>query len=76
MCVALPGRVEWIGHRDGASIPGRIRVGKALTEVDFILLPEVVVGDYVVAHSGYAVATVPEETVTETLELLAFDDPG
>lgn len=76
MCVALPGRVEWIGHRDGASIPGRIRVGKALAEVDFILLPEVVVGDYVVAHSGYAVATVPEETVAETLGLLASDDPG
>jgi hydrogenase maturation factor len=51
-------------------------MGKALVEVDFILLPEVAVGDYVVAHSGYAVATVPEETATETLGLLASDDPG
>lgn len=72
MCVALPGRVEWIGTRTAASIPGRIRIGETQAEVDLLLIPEVEVGDYVIAHSGYAIAIVGEAAAAESLALLGM----
>lgn len=70
MCVALPARVEWIGDRSTVSIPGRVRIGDAESEVDLLLVPEVVVGDHVFVHSGYAISIVPETAVDATLTFL------
>lgn len=49
----------------------------AVTEVDGVkrqarldLLPEAVVGDYVLVHAGLAIATVDAVAAQETLELL------
>ena len=68
MCVALPALVEWIGDRSTVSVPGRVRIGEAQTEVDLLLVPEAVVGDHVIVHSGYAISIVPEAALAE--------DPG
>lgn len=68
MCVALPARVEWIGDRSTVSIPGRVRIGDAESEVDLLLVPEVEVGDHVIVHSGYAISVVSEAALAE--------DPG
>jgi hydrogenase expression/formation protein HypC len=76
MCVALPARVEWIGDRSIVSIPGRVRIGEARLEVDLLLVPEVVVGDHVFVHSGYAISIVPESAADETLALLNTRDQG
>ena len=65
MCIAIPMRIIAI---DGAM---------AITEVDGVkrqarldLLPEAVVGDYVLVHAGLAIATVDAAAAQETLELL------
>ena len=49
----------------------------AITEVDGVtrqvrldLLPEVVLGDYVLVHAGLAIARVDAESAAETLALL------
>jgi hydrogenase maturation factor len=44
--------------------------------VDLLLVPEVVVGDHVFVHSGYAISIVPESAADETLALLNTRDQG
>jgi len=65
MCLAIPMKIVEI---DGVT---------AVTEVDGVkrqarldLLPEAVVGDYVLVHAGLAIATVDAVAAQETLELL------
>ena len=70
MCVALPARVDRIDSRTSTSIPGRATVGRSQITVDLILVPEVAVGDYVIVHSGYAIAIVPEEEAEKSRALL------
>lgn len=63
MCVAIPGRVVWIGADDVATRPALFRVGDVDHRVDLVMVPEVQVGDWVIAHSGYAIRRLPEQSV-------------
>ena len=74
MCVAAPGRIEWIGAPTAASIPGRIDAGGRLHDVDLIMVPEAALGDYVIAHSGFAIRLVPGGEAEETRRLLGLED--
>jgi hydrogenase maturation factor len=69
VCVALAGRVEWIGERSITSVPGRVCFGDAAVETELLLVPEVTVGDYVTVHAGYAVAVVPADAVADNHRL-------
>lgn len=73
MCVAIPGRITWIGDGSDASIPGRIETGGTSRDVNLVMVPEARVGDYVVVHSGYAVNVIPEDHARDTLESLGID---
>lgn len=65
MCLAIPMRVVEIdGFRAVAEVDGVRR------EARLDLLPEVVVGDYVLIHAGLAIATVDPEAAEETLTVL------
>jgi len=72
MCVAVPGRVEWIGSTSDASIPGRVNTGDASHEVNLVMVPQAGVGDYVIAHSGYAIRVVPAAEAEETRRQLGL----
>ena len=67
MCLAVPARV--IEMRDG--LLGRVELGGVVREVSFALLPDVVVGEYVLLHAGYALQKVDTADAEETLRLLA-----
>ncbi len=69
MCVAVPGRITWIGVATAASIPARIETGGATHDVDLVMVPEAVVGDYVVVHAGYVINVIPKDRARDTLEL-------
>lgn len=56
MCVAIAGRVEEILERTEFSMPGLVRFPSEVLRIDLVLVPDVQPGDWVVAHSGYAVA--------------------
>lgn len=73
MCVAVPGRLIWIGEGTGASIPARIETATTIQDVDVVMVPQAVVGDYVIAHSGYAIRLVPAATARGTLRLLGIE---
>ena len=61
MCVAIPGRIVSIGEQTGPSIPATVVIGEVERDVDLAMVPEAVVGDRVIVHSGYAIRLVPSE---------------
>ncbi len=66
MCLGIPARI--ISRADGSS--AEVEVGGVRREVDLTLVPEAVVGDYVLIHVGYAIQRVDEAEAQATLELL------
>ncbi len=65
MCLAIPMRlVEIDGAIAVAEVDGVTR------QVRLDLLPEAVLGDYVLIHAGLAIARVDAEQAEETLSLL------
>lgn len=73
MCVAVPGRIVSVGGRDGPSRPGQVAFPDGSNrEIDLALLPDASVGEYVVVHSGFAVAKVSERSALESYRL--FED--
>ena len=73
MCVALPGKVVWIGDRSETSIPGRLDLADRQTDVDLAMVPDVQLGDYVIAHSGYAIRIVEASTAEEVRDQLGIN---
>lgn len=66
MCLAVPLRVCSI---DGAM--AEVEMGGVLLRVSLALTPEVQVGDYVLVHTGFAIARLDEQEALETLALFA-----
>lgn len=65
MCLAIPAQVKSVeGHE------GEVEVGGISRKASFMLTPEVMVGDYVLLHTGYAISVVDETEAKETLKLL------
>ncbi len=62
MCVALPGRIISL-HRDGVVVTGMVDFDGQEREINFTMLPDVEVGEHVVAHAGFAVARAGTEDV-------------
>jgi hydrogenase expression/formation protein HypC len=65
MCLAIPMRLIEI---DGAA--GVAEVDGVTRQVRLDLLPDVVLGDYILIHAGLAIARVDPEYAQETLSLL------
>ena len=66
MCLAIPMKLVAREGRDGtAEISGVTR--KVLLD----LLPDAVIGDYLIVHAGYAIQRLDEEEATVILETLS-----
>ena len=69
MCLAVPGRI--------VELDGDVGVADAMGnrfEVRTTLVPEIVLGDIVLVHAGFAIAKVDEEEAKKTWELFAEID--
>ncbi len=73
MCVAAPARVIEIDDRAAFSIPATVEIGTVRQTVDLVMVPEAVVGDTVIIHSGYAVSLVDPDDARTRLEWLGLD---
>ena len=69
MCLALPCRVVAIAEGDGDK--ATIDVSGMRKEISLALLEDVVVGDYVIVHVGYALTKLDPEEAEKTLALFA-----
>ncbi len=69
MCLGIPGRVTELYEEHGAKM-GRVDFGGVVKAVCLEYVPEVVMGDYVIVHVGFAITRLDEESALETLEHL------
>jgi len=67
MCLALPARVMAL---EGADI-AVVDLGGVRKRISIALVPEVLIGDYVIVHVGYAIGMLDIEEAEATLKLFA-----
>ncbi|HEX9909838.1 MAG TPA: HypC/HybG/HupF family hydrogenase formation chaperone [Desulfatiglandales bacterium] len=65
MCLSVPGKVVEIQNN-----MAKVEVGGVLRDVSMDVCPDVVVGDYVLIHTGFAIQRLDEKEALETLDLL------
>lgn len=65
MCLSVPGKVVEIQNN-----MAKVEVGGLLRDVFMDVCPDVIVGDYVLIHTGFAIQKLDEKEALETLELL------
>jgi hydrogenase expression/formation protein HypC len=70
MCLAIPGEVIAIGGHDELPF-AQVRFGGITREVCLAYQPDCDVGDWVLVHVGFAIATIDRDEAAQTLALLA-----
>ena len=66
MCLAVPGQV--LNIADDQLRTATVSFGGVMKSVSLALVPEAVVGDYVIVHVGFAISKLDEEAARRTLE--------
>ena len=66
MCIAVPGKIISIGEPSTALVPAEVMFPDRMLQVNLIMVPEAVVGDKVIVHSGYAVRIAREPIEIES----------
>lgn len=69
MCLAIPGKVISMGTENSLRI-GRVQFGGVTQPVSLDFLPEVVLGDYVLVHVGFAISRIDAEEAELTYRAL------
>jgi hydrogenase expression/formation protein HypC len=70
MCLAVPGKVLSVENGDPAFRSGYVDFCGIRKTVNLAFTPEVVVGDYVLVHVGFALTRVDEEEAQRTFSYL------
>ncbi len=66
MCLAVPGRVLSVDIQDGTTM-AQVDFGGLTKEVCLAYIPDVLVGEYVIVHVGFAIQRLNEKSALETL---------
>ena len=64
MCLAVPGKIIEI-----QDLLATVDINGVTRKISLMLLPETIVGQFVLVHAGFAMQTIDEEEVKKTLEL-------
>jgi hydrogenase expression/formation protein HypC len=70
MCLAIPGKVLSISGDDPLTRMGRIDFSGVVKQASLAYVPEVVIGDYVIVHVGFALSKVDEAEAQKVFEYL------
>ena len=71
MCLAVPGKVLSVEDGDPAFRTANVDFCGVRKTVNLAFTPEVVPGDFVLVHVGFAISTVDEEEAARTYQYLA-----
>jgi hydrogenase expression/formation protein HypC len=69
MCLAIPGKVVETLVADGMKM-ARVSFGGMVKQICLEYTPEVVAGDYVLVHVGFALSRIDQEEAERTYRLL------
>lgn len=70
MCLAIPGRILSVSGEDPLMRVGRVDFGGIVKDVNLAYTPEAGVGEYVLAHVGFALTIIDEREAQYILEQL------
>ncbi|NMC43867.1 MAG: HypC/HybG/HupF family hydrogenase formation chaperone [candidate division Zixibacteria bacterium] len=70
MCLAVPGKLLSIEGDDPLLRTGRVSFGGIIKDINLSLVPEVVIGNYVLAHAGFAISIIDEAEADRVFDLL------
>jgi len=70
MCLAVPGKILEITEVDNFTKTARVSFGGAIKTIDLSFVPEAKIGDYIIAHVGFALSVIDEEEAKKTFEYL------
>lgn len=70
MCLAIPGKIISIEDADPVLRCGKVSFGGIVKQINLAYVPEAKIGDYVLAHVGFAISTVDEEEAQQVFEYL------
>ena len=68
MCLGVPGRI--LDVEEGALRLGRVAFGDVVKQVSLALVPEALVGEYVIVHAGTALEVIDEAAAARTFLVL------
>lgn len=72
MCLAIPGRILSIEGEDPAFRTAQVDFCGVQKTINLAYTPEVLMGDLILAHVGFAVSRVTEEDAVRIHESLRF----
>ena len=70
MCLAIPGLLLEISENPEGVRMGKANFGGIVKQVCLEYTPDVVTGDYILVHVGFALSKVDEEEAARTYQLL------
>ncbi|MBN8707198.1 MAG: HypC/HybG/HupF family hydrogenase formation chaperone [Bacteroidetes bacterium] len=70
MCLAIPGKIISIDSNDPELMMAKVSFGGVIKQICVSWVPDAQIGDYVLAHVGFAISKIDEEEANKTLELL------
>ncbi|WP_299522078.1 HypC/HybG/HupF family hydrogenase formation chaperone [uncultured Lutibacter sp.] len=71
MCLSIPGKlIEITAQLDETFRVGKVSFDGIIKEVSLTLVPEAVIGDYVMVHVGAAISIIDEEEAKKTFDIL------
>lgn len=68
MCLGVPGRI--LNVEAGALRLGRVAFGDVVKQVSLALVPEALVGEYVMVHAGMALEVIDEAAAARVFRVL------
>ena len=75
MCLAIPGKVIEVHDSAEWLRTGKVDFGGVVKEVSLALVPEAVIGDYVIVHVGMALSKIAEEEAQQVFAYLQQMEP-
>jgi hydrogenase expression/formation protein HypC len=70
MCLGIPGKVIDIQPNAAGITMGKVDFGGIVKEICLAYVPDVKIGEYVIAHAGFAINTLDEKEALEVFETL------
>lgn len=70
MCLAVPGKIIEITESDPMMKTAKVSFGGIIKDINVSLVPDAKIGDYILAHVGYALSVIDEEEAKKTMEYL------
>ena len=70
MCLAVPGKIIEITQSDPMMKTAKVSFSGIVKDINVSLVPDAKIGDYILAHVGYALSVIDEEEAKKTMEYL------